>query len=174
MRAPFVRSPYNYDLMAASDEAAIAPGGPSLTVQSMAADADINVIMDRFGITGKLPENPGRVPSYGDFTGITNFKDALDAVDSALQQFMLFPASIRAQFENSPQNFLDFAENPANIEQLKKWFPKESLNAVANSVPAGINEPARIPAGSSQGEAGTAGGTVGGGAAAAPSGSQPR
>ena len=58
---PFVRSPYNYDRQAACDECCIEDFGPSMTQQSQAEEADINTIVKRFGLTGKMPDNI-RVP----------------------------------------------------------------------------------------------------------------
>lgn len=124
VRIPFFRSPYNYDRVAASNAATIeAQDGyenlPSLTVQSHAEDVDINVLMQRFGVTGHLPENP-RPPTFGDFTGIGDFQSALHAVMDAEARFMEFPAEIRARFENDPQKMLLFVSDPANVEECYK------------------------------------------------------
>ena len=50
---PEIRTPYTYDKEKNSDECANKTIGPSLTVQSMAVDADLNVMLKRFGVTGK-------------------------------------------------------------------------------------------------------------------------
>jgi len=117
-----IRGANGYDTKQASDDAS--PGhnnpnhwGPSLTIQSQAADADLNVIMERFGITGKMPENP-RVPQYGDFTGINDYRTALEAVRNAHEAFMEIPAQVRARFDNDPQKFLEFTDNPANEKEM--------------------------------------------------------
>jgi len=57
----FVRSPYNYDMAKASVESGLACEDASRAVQSQREDADINVIVKRFGLTGQLPQNV-RVP----------------------------------------------------------------------------------------------------------------
>lgn len=162
MKPPFIRSPYNYDVTEASDATAIAPGGPSLTVQSMTDDADLNVLMKRFGVTGQLPENP-RLPSYGDFFHISDYRSALEAVHTSYSDFMEFPADVRAQFENNPQLFLDFVENPGNIEQVKKWFPKESVSGNGGGTPNQAAAPANNPPGATaSGGGSSAGGSSGG------------
>src|SRR5215469_997100 len=94
---------YNgYDLKAVSDAAVDPnPPGESLTVQAHAEEADINVLMRHYGITGKLPENP-RPPMWGDFTEITDYRSAFEAVRAAHEGFMEFPAELRAQFDNDP------------------------------------------------------------------------
>ena len=53
--APFVRSPYNYDMSAVSDETGLCCEDESLAIQSAKEDADINTIVRRFGLTGELP-----------------------------------------------------------------------------------------------------------------------
>lgn len=115
----FYRSPHNYDVHAASLEASVVPVGESLTVQSMSEDADINVLMHRFGVAAKLPQGV-KVPEYGDFEGISDFATALEAVKSTAEQFMLIPAPIRARFDNDPQKFLMYVADPVNDEQLRK------------------------------------------------------
>lgn len=150
---PFIRSPYNYDLDAASDETAYRETSKSLTVQSMTEDADLNVMMARFGVTGKMPENV-RLPQYGDFSHITDFQSAMNAVTEAEEEFMSLPASVRARFENNPQLLLDFCENPANISEVKKLFGEQNVRSVASdgkgqeggSAPAGDSVAPSAPA----------------------------
>lgn len=113
---------------------------PSLAQQSMADDTDINVLLERFKITGQLPGNMVP-PSYGDFTGLTDYRSAMDAVLRAQDEFMKLPAAIRQRFANDPQQFLEFAENPDNLPELRKMGlanepPKEK--AVKVEVVGGI------------------------------------
>lgn len=113
----FLRSAYNYDTDIVSQETGLACLDPSLAVQSEAEDADINVIVKRFGLTGTMPEGV-RLPQYGDFTGIVDYRDALAALKEADENFMQYPAHLRARFENDPQRFLEFVSNPANKQQM--------------------------------------------------------
>ena len=107
----------NYDVQEASDEAVVHNDQPSLTVQAHAEDADINVLMRPYGITVKMPDNV-KVPTYGDFTHITDYRSALEATRKAHNDFMEIPAEVRAKFDNDPQNFLEFASNPNNLPQM--------------------------------------------------------
>lgn len=116
---PFVRSPYNYDTAAASDESALICRDVSLTQQSEMEAADINVIMRRFGVTGQLPQGV-RMPTYGDFTGISDFRSAVEAMDAAQASFMEMPADVRDRFKNDPQQFLAFCSDPANLGEAAK------------------------------------------------------
>lgn len=117
----FYRSPHNYDWVKASDEAAeaVGPYGQSLTVQSMAEDADINVLMRRFGVTGHMPQSV-RVPQYGDFTGIRDFRTAMEAVKAAQDQFLSLPPEVRSRFGNDPQALLEFVSQPGNEAELAR------------------------------------------------------
>lgn len=117
--APFLRSGYNYDRDAASIATGLVCCDPSLTQQQFKEDADINTIVERFGITGKMPDNL-RIPTYGDFTGVSDFRSALAAVEAAERDFMALPANIRADFDNDPQQFLEFADDPSNFSALRE------------------------------------------------------
>jgi len=86
----FVRSPYNYDVAAASRESGLECLDESLAVQSEAEDADINTIVKRFGLTGQLPENV-RVPLASDFTEAMDFKSAMNAIRAAQESFAEMP-----------------------------------------------------------------------------------
>ena len=92
MKTPFIRTPYNYDTLAASDESAIQCLDESLAKQSFQEECDINTIVRRFGLTGEMPSNV-RMPTYGDFTGISNYQDALNAILEAEDSFMAMPVS---------------------------------------------------------------------------------
>lgn len=120
MKAIKFRAAYGYDTDAASTESSIDfTGQQSLTVQSMAEDADINVIIARFGITGKMPENPV-MPMYGDFTDVMDYRTALHAVMDASDKFMDLPAKVRARFNNDPQELMEFIANDDNIEEAQR------------------------------------------------------
>lgn len=124
------RKHFDYDVEKASDEATIPAEmqGKSLTVQSMAEDADLNVMMARFGVTGKMPENP-RIPSYGDFSDIRDYRSALEAVTNASDAFMALPATLRAQFDNDPQRLLEFVSDDRNHEAARQLgLLKENIN----------------------------------------------
>lgn len=93
---------------------------PSRAVQSQKDDADINVLVKRFGVTGQLP-SAVRLPQYGDFEGIADFHDAVLAVRAAEGEFLKIPAEIRRRFDNDPQQWLEFVTNPGNRPQLEEW-----------------------------------------------------
>lgn len=126
-----VRSAFAYDVDKASDESGLECKDESLAQQNQKDEADINTIVRRFGLTGKMPENY-RAPSYGDFTGITDYHSALNAVKQAEEAFMLLPAEIRAEFDNNPQDLILAVENPEERPRLEELgiFKKKPLEAV--------------------------------------------
>lgn len=130
-----------YDFKARSDEAGLLCEDPSLTVQSDSIDADINTIVYRYGITGRMPDNI-RLPSYQDYDEVFDFSTAQRRVLDAEDEFMRIPADVRARFSNDPAQFFNYATNPANYDGLvelglaKARSPDPALAPVPVPVPA--------------------------------------
>lgn len=91
----------------------------SMTQQDDAKDADINVIVSRFIKSGQLPQMIQPALS-GDFTNALDFRECQDKLTAANQAFAEIPAKIRARFSNDPAQFIEFASNPENLEELRK------------------------------------------------------
>lgn len=127
MHTVFIRAPHNYN----TDEVSLAAGlacnaEESLVQQQYAEETDINEIVRRFGITQEMPNNP-RLPSYGDFTAVTDFQSALHAVKAAEQNFAALTPQVRNFFANDPQALLEFVtddNNRAEAERLGLVKPK--------------------------------------------------
>lgn len=109
----FLRTPYNYDTDAASNESGLACEEPSLAQQHFKEECDINTILQKFNITGILPEAP-LSPRYGDFSGIGDYHTALNRVIAAQDEFDALPAQIRARFDNDPAKLIEFLDDEAN------------------------------------------------------------
>ena len=143
---PFLRTPYNYDVDVVSDETGLKCEDPSLTQQHMAEECDINYIVERFGVTGQLPELPPYTPTYGDFTGIGDYRQALEAVSNANDAFMSLPANVRERFDNDPALFVDFCSStdPADRSlaiELGLIPPPAKPDGVIPSPEVAITEP---------------------------------
>lgn len=89
-----------------------------MTKQSHAAESDINNIMDRYFKTGIVEHVATVQGKYGDFTSIPTYQEALDKIRRAQEMFMSLPSDIRAKFQNDPGEFLDFATNPENRDEM--------------------------------------------------------
>lgn len=129
---PFVRSAFNYDPDEASDRSSLLCLDPSRADQSFAEECDINTIVERFGLTGQLPEGV-TVPQSGDFTQVVDYQSALNVLRKAQEAFDEMPAHVRAEFGNDPARFVDFVNDPDNrarAEKLGVVVPRETPKPV--------------------------------------------
>lgn len=112
------RTPYNHD-RAISALFGTVNNEDTMAEQSHAKDTDINVIMAKYKITGQipLPQVPAR---YGDFSQVTDYREALHTIREANDLFMELPANIRARFRNDPSAFMDFMADPDNADEMEK------------------------------------------------------
>lgn len=113
---PVLRAAYD-DHAALSDGFGLACLDESLADQSGKEEADINTLVRRFGLTGQLPTDV-RAPTFGDFTGVSDFREAMDAVLAAQASFMAMPAEVRQEFGHSPQRFVEFCSDEANFDRM--------------------------------------------------------
>lgn len=109
-RATPLLIPYAYDADAVSEATGLYCPEPTLTQQNTREQTDINYIVATFAKTGIMPQ-PTRLPTYGDFTGVSDFREAMQLVQEATDAFNSLPAAARAYFDNEPANLLDYLEN---------------------------------------------------------------
>lgn len=113
----FVRSAYNYDADVVSRETGMAiDPSESVVQQQFAEEVDINTIVKRFGLTGELP-NGVNMPVSGDFTGVTDFKTAMDLISQSNAAFAELPAEVRARFGNDPSKVIAFLDDERNRDE---------------------------------------------------------
>ncbi len=115
----FLRTPYNYDKDAASNESGLHCEDASLAQQHFKEECDINTILQKFNITGLLPEQP-LSPRYGDFTGIGDYHTAMNRVIAVQDEFEALPAQIRARFGNDPTQLIEFLDNSENRPEAEE------------------------------------------------------
>lgn len=116
---PFLRSSFNYDRDAASNESALICLDPTRTQQQFKDETDINTIVERFGLTGELPDNV-RMPQYADYGDIVDYHTAMNAVALANESFDMLPAKVRSRFHNDPSEFVDFCLDDNNRAEAIK------------------------------------------------------
>lgn len=141
----FLRTPYNYDTDAASDESALSCLDPSLAKQSFADECDINTIVNRFGLGYEMPENVA-APVYGDFTEqINDYHTAMNFIAAAHESFDALHADVRSRFNNDPGQFVDFVNDPVNGPELVRmglavknpdWVDPSAASAATSAPPA--------------------------------------
>ena len=129
-----VKNPITYDRDKNSDLAKFVFTSPSRTKQSFRDECDINYILRQFNVTGQLPAGSVQ-PQYGDFSGITDYQSALNAVMAAQDSFLALPAKVRARFDNDPAFFVEFASDEANRDEMKALglLHEETVQAVVKS-----------------------------------------
>lgn len=122
---PLVRTRFNYDMDEASIQSSLAciqvdeEGYDGKTQQNFKDECDINTIVNQFLKTGEMPDNI-RLPQYIDYEGVFDFQTAMNTMMEAEASFMQLPAPLRAEFQNDPQQFLEYCANPANKEDMHK------------------------------------------------------
>ena len=91
---------------------------PSMTQQSAKDECDINNILKRYEKTGILPDLIREDGAYGDFSEVPEYQEALNIVEKAQFQFNSLDGHLRKRFDNEPAKFLEFCQNPANLEEM--------------------------------------------------------
>jgi phage internal scaffolding protein len=94
------------------------PGGPSLAKQSFASESNINVILARYHKTGLIDHLNKHKGDYSDLVLSTDYHENMQALIDAQEAFDSLPSGIRTRFFNDPAQFLEFAQNPDNFEDL--------------------------------------------------------
>lgn len=128
---------------------------PGMTDQSQTNDCDINRILERASLTGVLPGvDVERL--YQDYSDVPDFHAAMEIVLHAQEQFDSLDAKVRKRFNNSPVEFLEFANDPGNAQELVNMGlatarptpppPSNVVNPPASpEVPVAPTPPARPP-----------------------------
>lgn len=96
--------------------------GESMTKQEFTEEVDINNIISRFKASGGDPSSlpqTSKIARYGDFSGMPDsYHAALSFITDTNREFLKLDASIRAEFDNDPQQFLSFVQDPVNADRL--------------------------------------------------------
>jgi len=135
-------------------EPVYAPGfGPddpkqvSMTRQEFAEESDINFLMARYERSGVWPLPPNdHVPQYLDVSNVPDLMTAMKVLHAAEEAFMTLPAKVRREFDNDPVQFVAFAENPDNLDQMREWNLAPPKEGPAISGKPGLDAPQGLPA----------------------------
>lgn len=104
---------------------------PSMTKQEFQAECDINNIVKHFSATGSFRHVSGKASegAYRDLPDGQDFQEALHVVQAGQAAFMTLPAKLRSRFGNEPEEFLAFAADPANADEMRSL-------GIANPLPS--------------------------------------
>lgn len=94
--------------------------GKSRTQQNMKQECDVNFVMSKWAKTGLMRHVTGLKPSYGDFTNVTDYLSASQAIIDAQDAFMSLGSKVRERFQNNPAALLAFLADPANEEEARE------------------------------------------------------
>lgn len=119
---------------------------PSLAKQSFRDEANINNIMARYERTGIIEHQNKFNGQYGDFTSDLDYHGAMNQVIAAQNMFETLPAKVRAKFNNDPGQFLEFADNPENSDELIEMGLASAPENVTKSTGLPDPEPEPEPA----------------------------
>jgi hypothetical protein len=99
------------------------PEGESLTKQAFQDECDIDKIISRFTKTGNesiLQGSPLSEKNYGDFSDVPDLVGLYERINRAEESFMTLPANLRRKFENDPLQFMEFASDPSNVDEMRE------------------------------------------------------
>jgi phage internal scaffolding protein len=124
--------------------------------QAFKEETDINRIMKKYETTGVLPDMIKSNPQYGDFSNVTDYQQAMNTVILAREQFDGLSAKIRKRFNNSPEAFLAFVEDPENHQEmvelgLAQKLPGASAPVSGATGAGGTGNASGSPAGAPEG-----------------------
>lgn len=91
------------------------------TRQEFADECDINILLARYEKTGVLNHYSQVAPAYMDLSYVPDLQETLLFMREAERSFMTLPAAVRREFDNDAVKFVDFAQDPANIEKMREW-----------------------------------------------------
>jgi phage internal scaffolding protein len=115
-----VRQPFVYDSDKVSDDTGIVCNDLTRTKQEFAEEADINLLVKRYGLLGAMPKDH-RVATFGDFEDMQNdYHTAQNKIRAADEAFQAMPPDVRYRFGNNPQALMEFVSDVNNKEEVKK------------------------------------------------------
>lgn len=92
-----------------------------MTRQEFKDECDINVLMASYERNGTISHLAQGTPQYLDVSDVPDLPRAIAIMDAAEAAFMTLPASVRREFDNSAVNFVEYAGDPSNLEQMRQW-----------------------------------------------------
>lgn len=118
---------------------------PSMTRQEFARECDINVLMAHYEKNAVMPPVNGKEPAYFDASSVPDFREALDIAREAQEAFMRVPAATRKELDNDVHQFVDYASDPVNLPQMRKWGLAEPEKAPDSPMKVEVVNPPSIP-----------------------------
>lgn len=116
---------------------------PSMTRQEFKEECDINELMRRYKTSGiPLPQRP---PQFLDVTEVPSLMEARNIIIAAETAFMSLSAEVRETFGNDPARFVAFAQDPENLDQMRKWNLAPPPKAAEEPLSVRVVDPTPVP-----------------------------
>ncbi len=125
------------------------PGGDSRTKQAFREETDINNIMRKHEKGLLIDHVNVHQGDYGNYIDAPDYHTALNRLHDADAAFMTIPAEIRAKFYNDPAEFLAFAQDPDNLDEMREMglAPQERSEARTEPEPKEGEKPPKATEG---------------------------
>lgn len=119
-----------------------------MTKQSYKDQTDINKILEKSQVTGTVGWVRREQAQFGDFTDMPDLLEAKQRLDTAHDIFNGAPSEIRREFNQSPEQFFKYVNDPANAEdvpRLLKGLAQPGRQRPARAEPAEPATPEPVP-----------------------------
>lgn len=115
-------------------------------------DTNIHILLERFQTPEHIPQVAAS-PLYGDFTGLDDYRDAVERVRDADEAFAALPSSVREELEHDPGQLVELvnaheAGNPNATQWFRDrefYFPSDLDERAASSEGLPVAAPAPTP-----------------------------
>lgn len=119
---------------------------PSMTQQQFKDEADINYIVSMYDSSGVMPTFHGdgqpAQPVFGDFASLPdNAQEMYNRMIEAKNNFDSLPLEVRKRFNYDPAAFLDFVDNPENLDELVAMGLATKMTAAAPNLDDNSDNP---------------------------------
>lgn len=105
----------------------------SMTKQSFKDQTDINKILYKAARGDAISHLAKHGATYGDFSDVDDLLTAHERLQKGTQIFEELPAEVKREFDQSPQKFFNFVNDPQNVDKLAEVLP--GLAAEGNQRP---------------------------------------
>ena len=104
------------------------------TKQAFKDQTDINKILHRAAKGDTISHLAKHGAVYGDFSDIDDLMQAHDRLQKGMEIFEALPGEVKREFNQSPQEFFNFVNDPKNADDLARVLPQ--LAAPGTQMPA--------------------------------------
>lgn len=94
-------------------------GSETMTQQSFKKECDVNYILRKYQKTGLIDHVNTYNGDYSDVSSVPSYQQALEIVQDANTMFASLPSSIRKEFSNDPEKFLNFVSDEKNSDRMR-------------------------------------------------------